>query len=174
MLILVLGGARSGKSLVAEQLADRLPQPVTYVATLASEGDDEELSRRIAAHRARRPASWRTQDAQPDLAEQLRALTGTVLLDSLGPWVATHRPDASAVSDLCAALAQRSGDTVVVSDEVGLSVHPTTAAGLAFRDELGDVNAALAGVADDTLVVIAGRVLTTTAFDAAALVVGDD
>jgi len=165
VLILVIGGARSGKSAVAEQLAGRLPHPVTYVATLSPNGNDDALARRIAAHRARRPASWQTEDAQRNLADQLRTLTGTVLLDSLGPWVAMRRPDAAAVEDLRAALETRVGDTVVVSDEVGLSVHPTTEEGLAFRDELGDANTAIAAVARHTLFVVAGRILSTTAFE---------
>ena len=173
MLILVLGGARSGKSAMAEQLANRLPQPVTYVATLAAADDDIELAGRIAAHRARRPASWLTAEAEEKLGEQLRELTGTVLLDSLGPWVALHQPADTAVAELCTALEQRAGDTVVVSDEVGLSVHPSSEAGLAFRDDLGDVNAAVAASANHTLFVVAGRVLTTTAFDPDALVAGD-
>lgn len=170
MLILVLGGARSGKSAIAEQLASRLPQPVTYVATIAAEGDDDELARRIAAHRTRRPASWCTAHAVERLGEQLRDVTGTVLLDSLGPWVAMHQPSDKAVADVCAALEERAGDTVVVSDEVGLSVHPSSAAGLTFRDDLGDVNAAVAAVAQHTLLVVAGRVLTTAAFDVDAFV----
>jgi adenosyl cobinamide kinase/adenosyl cobinamide phosphate guanylyltransferase len=172
VLILVIGGARSGKSAVAEQLVGQLPQPVTYLATLASNDIDDDLARRIAAHRSRRPVSWHTEDAQPGLAAQMRALTGTVLLDSLGPWVAMHRPDAAAVEDLRAALDTRVGDTVVVSDEVGLSVHPTTKAGLAFRDDLGDVNAAVAAAAQHTLFVVAGRILSTTAFDAAVFADG--
>lgn len=172
MLILVLGGARSGKSAVAEQLAGRLPQPVTYVATLVAADADGELARRIAAHRARRPASWQTEDAQPDLAEQLAALTGTVLLDSLGPWVAMQRPGEAAIDDLRRALEQRADDTVVVSDEVGLSVHPDTEAGLAFRDDLGHANTAVAAVAQHTLFVVAGRILTTAAFDAEAFAGG--
>ena len=170
MLILVLGGGRSGKSAIAEQLAKRLPQPVTYVATLATEGGDDELARRIAAHRARRPASWQTAQAEEKLGEQLRDLAGTVLLDSLGPWVAMHQPADNAVVELCTALEQRAGDTVVVSDEVGLSVHPSSEAGLAFRDDLGDVNAAVAAVAQHTLFVVAGRVLMTTTFDVDAFV----
>lgn len=169
MLILVLGGARSGKSAVAEQIAGHLPQPVTYLATLAAEGGDESLATRIAAHRARRPASWHTVDARADLDAQVRELPGTVLIDSLGPWVAGHRPAATAVGDLCHALVSRTGDTVVVSDEVGLSVHPTTDAGLAFRDELGDVNTAVAAVADRTLFVVAGRLVPTIAFEVDAL-----
>ncbi len=69
---------------------------------------------------------------------------------------ATTTPDADA---LCHALAHRDGPTVVVSEEVGLGVHPSTEAGRAFRDVLGDVNRAVADVADEVLLVVAGRVL---------------
>jgi adenosyl cobinamide kinase/adenosyl cobinamide phosphate guanylyltransferase len=165
VLVLVLGGARSGKSAAAERIALTLPQPVTYVATLTSDGADADVDRRIAAHRARRPTSWRTVDASRDLAAQLSSLSGTVLLDSLGPWIALNSPADECTDALTAALGERAGDTVVVSDEVGLSVHPTTAAGLAFRDCVGGINQALATVADHVLFVVAGRVLQTTALD---------
>lgn len=163
MLILVLGGARSGKSQVAEDFALRLPQPVTYMATLTHDGTDADLEARIDAHRRRRPGTWHTIDANSDIAEQLLAIEGTVLLDSLGPWVAGHGSDAEATDSLVAAVAKRRGDTVVVSDEVGMSVHPTTEAGLVFRDALGAVNTAVAQVADRTFLIVAGRVVTTAA-----------
>src|SRR5690348_14144688 len=130
------------------------------------------MARRIAAHRARRPASWHTVHADKDLAAQLRHVSGTVLLDSIGPWVAANHPDGAAVIDLCDTLKGRTADTVVVSDEVGLSVHPTTESGLAFRDDLGAVNTAVAAVAQHTLFVVAGRVITTAAVDIDALIAG--
>jgi nicotinate-nucleotide--dimethylbenzimidazole phosphoribosyltransferase len=165
MLILVLGGTRSGKSGAAESLAARLPTPVTYVATLTPNDGDPELTNRIDAHRGRRPASWATVDATADLPDQLRGLHGTVLLDSLGPWVALHEPNDATTDVLCAALSGRSGDTVVVSDEVGMSVHAPTAAGRAFQDAIGTINQRIAAVADQTVLVVAGRVLLTTPVD---------
>ena len=78
----------------------------------------------------------------------------------------------SGVAALCDALRRRPGDSVVVSDEVGLAVHPTTEAGLAFRDNLGDANAAVAAIADQTLFVVAGRVVTTAAFDPETVLTG--
>lgn len=161
MLILVLGGTRSGKSGVAEQLASRLPAPVTYVATMLANSRDADLMQRIDAHRTRRPASWATVDATDALSDQLRAMTGTVLLDSLGPWVALHEPDEAAVTELRDALTSRVGDAVVVSDEVGMSIHAPTDAGRAFQDAVGTINRRLAEVADETLLVVAGRVLQT-------------
>jgi adenosyl cobinamide kinase/adenosyl cobinamide phosphate guanylyltransferase len=159
VITLVLGGARSGKSAVAETLADRLPAPVTYVAT-GSAGDDHDMAARIAAHRLRRPPGWATVEAGADLETALEEVPdGTILIDTLGTWVAAHpdlRPD---VDGLLAALAARRGDTVIVSDEVGLGVHPSTEVGRRFRDVLGAANAAVAAVADEVLLVVAGRVL---------------
>ena len=164
MITLVLGGARSGKSSVAEGLAAAHGQPVTYVATMDTAGDVE-LEARVEAHRLRRDASWTTVDAAQDLATLLRTLPGTVLVDSLGPWVASHLGDGSAdalaaeATSLCAALRARAGDTVLVSDEVGLAVHPSTTEGRLFRDALGALNHAVSAVADRALLVVAGRAL---------------
>jgi adenosylcobinamide kinase/adenosylcobinamide-phosphate guanylyltransferase len=163
MIVLVLGGARSGKSEIAESLAARFARPeasVVYVATASSVGDPE-FEARIAEHRLRRPASWTTVEVGPggDLARELRAARGVVLVDSLGAWVAGLAGFAVEARDLCVALEQRTGDTVVVSDEVGLGVHPSSEVGRLFRDALGSVNRAVAGVADEVFLAVAGRVL---------------
>ena len=154
---LVLGGARSGKSALAERLA-AAADTVTYIATMHV-GDDAGLAERVATHRRRRPEHWRTVEADDDLIAALENAEGTVLLDSLGPWVAGHAEFAADVDGLCAALGRRAGDTIVVSDEVGLGVVPSTAAGGQFRDALGTANQAVAAVADRVLLVVAGRVL---------------
>jgi adenosyl cobinamide kinase/adenosyl cobinamide phosphate guanylyltransferase len=170
VLVLVLGGTRSGKSELAERLVARAGAPVTYVATgrrvVDTNGaavEDLDMVARIAGHRARRPAHWRTAevgDAPPDaLAEVLRSAQGAVLVDSLGTWVAGHPDFAVDVEALCRGLRERQGDTVVVSDEVGLGVHPSTETGRRFRDALGEVNRAVADVADRVLLVVAGRAL---------------
>ena len=169
MIVLVLGGARSGKSAAAEAIAAELGDPVTYLATVRDDGSDADLAARVAAHQARRPPSWTTLQAEPHLREQVTRLTGTLLLDSLGPWVAMTRPDAESLDALAQALTTRDGDTVVVSDEVGMSVHPSTALGREFRDALGSANAAVARVADSVLLVVAGRVLRTEPLDVASL-----
>ena len=82
-----------------------------------------------------------------------------ILVDSLGTWVAAHDDFAVDIEELCKALSSRDGDTVVVSEEVGLGVHPSSTVGQRFRDVLGEVNTALADIADDVVLVIAGRVL---------------
>ena len=165
MVTLVLGGARSGKSAVAEALAARAAPPVTYLATGVVTDDD--MAARIAAHQARRPPDWSTAEAGADLAGALRDLSGTVLLDALGTWVAARLDtvDEAAFDDLCLALAARPGVTVVVSDEVGLGVHPSSEIGRHFRDLLGDLNQRVAAVADEVLLVVAGRVLPLARFE---------
>lgn len=156
-LTLVLGGARSGKSAVAERLCALCPEPVTYVATLDI-GADQDLAARVAAHRARRPARWATEEPGPDLLGVLERLEGTVLLDSLGPWLAAGHQGTDPF-ELCAVLRGRSGHSVIVSEEVGLGVHPSSAAGREFRDRLGVLNQAVASVSDEVLLVVAGMVL---------------
>ncbi len=163
MITLVLGGTRSGKSETAETLALRHGTPVTYVATLDPAGDAD-LAARVARHRSRRDPAWETVVAGEDLAAVLTARAGTVLVDSLGPWVAALPgmcPDAGA---LCGALTARRGDTVLVSDEVGMGVHPSSDAGRRFRDELGALNHAVSAVADRVFLVVAGRALALPAW----------
>jgi len=154
VIALVLGGARSGKSAFAERLAGALPAPVTYVAT--GTPSDEDMAERIERHRARRPAGWRTEEVGAALVEGLDRVGGTVLVDSLGSWVAAcdMAPD---VEGLLSVLRGRAGDAVLVSEEVGLGVHPPTALGVRFRDAVGEANAAVAEVADDVRLVVAGR-----------------
>ena len=157
---LVLGGVRSGKSARAEQLvARRASGPVTYVATYLPDPTDSAMAERIAAHRHRRPAAWSTVEAGAQLATVLTDVVGPALVDSLGTWVAAHPRLDPDVDALCRALRTRQADTVLVSEEVGLGVHPETEAGRRFADELGAVNHAVADLADAVLLVVAGRVL---------------
>jgi adenosyl cobinamide kinase/adenosyl cobinamide phosphate guanylyltransferase len=157
VITLVLGGARSGKSAAAERLANRLPSPVTYVAT--AEITDADMALRVAAHRTRRPVEWTTVEAGVELPAVLERVVGSALVDSLGAWVARTESFTADTDALCSSLCARTGDTVVVSDEVGLGVHPSTEAGRRFRDALGLVNQAVAARADDVWLVVAGRVL---------------
>jgi adenosyl cobinamide kinase/adenosyl cobinamide phosphate guanylyltransferase len=161
LITLVLGGTRSGKSEVAEALAAAAPPPVTYVATGVA--TDPDMAARIAAHRDRRPAAWATVEAGASLPELLGSLDGTVLVDSLGTWVAGFPDLAPDTAGLERALRDRDrarrGDTFVVSEEVGLGVHAPTAPGRRFADSLGTLNRTVADLAGDVLLVVAGRVL---------------
>jgi len=165
VITLVIGGARSGKSEVAERLAASAAGDggaVVYIATAALDAGDADMAVRIAAHRARRPPSWRTVECGGGLVDAVAGSDpdGAMLVDSLGTWVAAASPafdvDARA---LCDALIARRADTVVVSEEVGLGVHPSSETGRRFRDALGACNRSVADVSDRVLLVVAGRVL---------------
>jgi adenosyl cobinamide kinase/adenosyl cobinamide phosphate guanylyltransferase len=158
MITLVLGGTRSGKSALAEKIATTSSHQVTYVAT--GWATDAGMEERIALHQARRPEHWATVEViASELADVLARLEGTVLVDALGTWVAAHPDFEVDVPPVVDALVRRAGDTIVVSDEVGLGVHPSTEIGQRFRDVLGLVNHAVAEVCDQVLLVVAGRVL---------------
>ena len=160
----MLGGTRSGKSGYAEHL---LParEPVRYVATARHVAGDAEWTARLDAHRARRPAAWTTvEDA--DLPALLRAGGGPLLVDDIATWLTGVLDDAGAwdrgvdvspqVDALVEAVRAAPGRVVLVSAEVGLGVVPATRAGRLFRDELGALNAALARVCDEVLLLVAG------------------
>ncbi len=161
MITLVLGGASSGKSLVAEEIAASFGNDVTYVATAVPAPGDTDHAARIEAHRKRRPEGWSTSEctAAPDLARSLRRITGVALVDSLGTWVTLQAAfDVEGqIEDLLAALAERAAPTVLVSEEVGLAVHPPTEAGRRYVDTVGTLNQWVAAVADRVLLVVAGR-----------------
>ncbi|MEM9034900.1 MAG: bifunctional adenosylcobinamide kinase/adenosylcobinamide-phosphate guanylyltransferase [Actinomycetota bacterium] len=159
MITLVLGGTRSGKSEVAERLAAEHGPAVTYLATALLDPSDADHAARIERHAARRPDGWQVQEVGGALAHHLRSTDGPVLVDSLGTWLAAHQDLDADVDALVAALVARAAPTVVVSEEVGMSVHPPTEIGRRFQDRLGSVNQAVAHVADRALLVVAGRTL---------------
>ncbi|MEU1243208.1 bifunctional adenosylcobinamide kinase/adenosylcobinamide-phosphate guanylyltransferase [Micromonospora parva] len=167
--VLVLGGIRSGKSEFAESLVTDAPV-VRYVAT-APEGDpeDTEWATRLAAHRARRPGSWTTEETTEDprrLADVLASAetNETVLVDDLGGWVTVlldpdHQPadDVATIAELAEAIRGCAARVVLVSPEVGLSLVPTTPLGRAFTDALGAANRAVADACDAVVLVVAGQ-----------------
>ena len=130
---------------------------MTYLATALVADDD--MAARVAAHQSRRPGTWCTVEASTGLQDALASIQGTVLVDSLGTWLVAHHDFEADDEGLVAALKARRGDTIVVSEEVGLGVHPETALGRLFRDRLGEVNQAVARAADRVLLVVAGRAL---------------
>ena len=161
MITLVLGGTRSGKSEVAERLAGAGGRPVTYVATARVDPADADHVARIARHRDRRPSHWSTVEcADPAaLADTLRRSPGPILVDSLGTWLTAHTDLVPATDQLVAAVTGRDGDTVLVSEEVGLAPHAPTELGRRFADQLGLLNQRVSAVADRALLVVAGRTL---------------
>ena len=115
---------------------------------------------RVERHRARRPGVWRTVQAGARAPRRCSGRsTGSVLVDSLGPWVSAAPGLEVDGEALCSALTERAGDTIVVSEEVGLSVHPSTEEGRRFRDALGTLNQVVAARADDVVLVVAGCTL---------------
>jgi adenosylcobinamide kinase / adenosylcobinamide-phosphate guanylyltransferase len=167
--VLVLGGARSGKSSYAERLLAR-KQAVDYVACGLTPGnDDPEWADRVALHRARRPDSWTTVETV-DLVAVLGRGGPPVLVDCLTTWLARVMDDcgvwaedagadaalAAAVDDLVDAWARTRRRVVAVSNEVGSGIVPATPSGRRFRDELGVLNARVAGASDRVWLVTAG------------------
>lgn len=163
---LVLGGVRSGKSALAERLLAAHPD-VTYVATGGRRAGDAEWQQRVAAHRARRPATWRTVETT-DLASCLRGCTGAVLVDCLGTWLTAQLDQhgvwegaplagvEAATDELLAVWRGLSVPVVAVSNEVGSGVVPATPAGRLFRDLLGRLNAQVAAESERVLLTVAG------------------
>ncbi|MFG2068038.1 bifunctional adenosylcobinamide kinase/adenosylcobinamide-phosphate guanylyltransferase [Micromonospora tulbaghiae] len=167
--LLVLGGIRSGKSEFAESLVADAPT-VRYVATApAGDPEDTEWATRLAAHRARRPGSWTTEEtaANPGRLVEVIAAAGpneTLLVDDLGGWVTVlldpaHQPadDTATIAELAAAVRSSTARLVLVSPEVGLSLVPTTPLGRAFTDALGATNRAVADACDAVALVVAGQ-----------------
>jgi adenosylcobinamide kinase/adenosylcobinamide-phosphate guanylyltransferase len=154
--VLVLGGARSGKSRYAESLLLAEPD-VTYVATSFPRPDDVEWQHRVEQHRKRRPASWRTVETL-DVADAIGTATPT-LVECVTLWLGAVLDDedlADHQDRLVDAVATASGPVVLVTNEVGDGVVPVSESGRRFRDELGALNARLAAVCDEVWKVTAG------------------
>ncbi|MDX3075268.1 bifunctional adenosylcobinamide kinase/adenosylcobinamide-phosphate guanylyltransferase [Streptomyces sp. MI02-7b] len=173
---LVLGGARSGKSAEAERRLSAFPE-VLYVATGGTRDEDPEWARRVALHRERRPGGWQTletcdlvpllgRDGGPALLVDCLSLWLTHAMDEVGAWSDASWADGGErelrrrVEELTAAWRATRRTVVAVSNEVGSGVVPATASGRRFRDELGRLNAMVAGESEHVLLVVAGQTLT--------------
>jgi adenosyl cobinamide kinase/adenosyl cobinamide phosphate guanylyltransferase len=162
-LLVLLGGARSGKSQLAQRLAG---ESATLIATAAAL--DEEMAERIRRHRAERPAGWTTVEETLDVGGALAAVEpgSPVVVDCLSLWTANLLEagweDAAVereAESVAVVAAERPGMTIAVSNEVGMGVVPVSALGRRYRDVLGRVNASWADAADRALLVVAGRTL---------------
>jgi adenosylcobinamide kinase / adenosylcobinamide-phosphate guanylyltransferase len=162
-LTFLVGGARSGKSSLAVELGRRHDAAVVVIAT--AEPFDDDMAQRISRHRSERP-EWPTVEVPVELADAVRAVGDhtMIVLDCLTVWVANlfaHQFDsdsrAAMYSSLAAALAERHAPTVVISNEVGLGIHPPGEMAREYRDELGRLNQAIAAIAERTLFLVAGR-----------------
>lgn len=173
--VLILGGARSGKSDLAQKLAMDMPEPVVFLAT--AEAGDHDMTRRIETHRRARPAAWRTLEAPLRVADALEvgaAGAGTVIIDCVTLWVSNamgaasplgwEQPDGAAVRGLLEAelgglhdwYRGAQASLIVVSNEVGLGIVPDNPAARAYRDLLGWANQRLAAMATEVYLVVAG------------------
>ncbi|HZG74621.1 MAG TPA: bifunctional adenosylcobinamide kinase/adenosylcobinamide-phosphate guanylyltransferase [Paenibacillus sp.] len=178
VVVLVTGGARSGKSAFAERYVERVAEEGVYVAT--AQAFDEEMDRRIGLHRSRRDEAgfvWRTVEEPLRLPECVEALDfeynvyrsghTTVLVDCLTLWLSNlmlqweAEPDAEAkclarVDELVAALRRFQGTIVLVTNEVGWGIVPATPLGRMYRDAAGRMNQKVAAVSDQVFLVTSG------------------
>jgi adenosylcobinamide kinase / adenosylcobinamide-phosphate guanylyltransferase len=171
-LTVLLGGARSGKSRLAIDLAGAAGAPVNFIAT--GEARDEEMADRIRKHRGERPDGWTTVEEPYAVTATLERVEPghTVVLDCLTLWVANaleRRDEPEHVLDAAAHAARvartREGTTIAISNEVGLGIVPATPLGRAFRDLLGSVNRVWVEASADAFFVVAGRGLRLTDVD---------
>lgn len=160
-LTLILGGARSGKSRLAEAMALSDGRPPVYIAT--AQAFDAEMGRRIAQHRLDRHPRFGLVEAPHALADAIRTAAApdkVVLVDCLTVWLGNlfHLADDidRASLDLLAALADANGPVILVSNEVGLGIVPENALARAFRDAQGRLNQAVAAAANRVVFVAAG------------------
>lgn len=163
--VLVTGGARSGKSTIAVELAQRESLPVTFVAT-ATAGDDD-MAARIEMHRAERPPDWLTIEEPLDPAGRLEHVdrSRVVVLDCLTLWVSNRMHDGSTMTMLesaaenLAALLLEFEATVVITNEVGSGIVPDNQLARSYRDTLGRVNAVFGRRFETVLLAVAGRAI---------------
>lgn len=156
--VLVLGGARSGKSRYAESLAKGSKH---YIAT--GQAFDDEMHIRIASHREQRGDTWNTHEVPLDLVDALKTVDGKgrfVLIDCLTLWISNlmheERDVLREVENLCVALAHAKAQVAIVSNEVGLGIVPKNAMAREFRDLQGFANQRMAQAVDEVVFLAAG------------------
>lgn len=159
-IILVTGGARSGKSALAERLAQSCGNRVIYIAT--TEPFDDEMQSRIDRHRARRDAGWRTVDAPLELPDMLVQTDGDAprLVDCLTMWLNNliyhNRDAADEVDRLIKVISEQQADLVMVTNEIGSGLVPQTAEARKFRDLAGELNQMVAQAASQVYLSVSG------------------
>lgn len=166
-LTLIIGGARSGKSRYAENIAQKSGLPVTYIAT--AQVYDEEFGQRVAQHQSQRPSTWKTVEEPHHLAHVLQCEAADdrcLIVDCLTLWLAQCIcPDCAPPEgvdwqlerkNLLAALPSLPGKIVLVSNEVGMGIVPLGEINRRFQDEAGRLNQAIAGISSEVLFMAAG------------------
>jgi adenosylcobinamide kinase/adenosylcobinamide-phosphate guanylyltransferase len=160
---LILGGVRSGKSRMAQQLADNSGMPVTYLAT-ALPGDDE-MSERIATHRAQRPDSWQLIEEPYQLASTLQQQAQPhrcLLVECLTLWLTNLLLDSDPQrcekerQALLETLPELPGEIILVGNETNMGVIPMGRLSRRFCDESGSLHQAIASLCDEVILTVAG------------------
>jgi len=172
---LIIGGARSGKSNYAQELALKCPQPVLFVAT--AEADDEEMRQRIEEHKKVRPSTWRTLEVTTHVGNQIRREIGemqTVIVDcvtllvnnifsryfnssmELGDAAPVEKEVIAEISELVDCISQVDASFIIVTNEVGLGIVPAISMSRLYRDLLGRANQILAQHTDEVYLMVAG------------------
>jgi adenosylcobinamide kinase/adenosylcobinamide-phosphate guanylyltransferase len=163
-ITLVLGGARSGKSRFAQELAAGSVR-VAYLAT--ARASDSEMKRKIRRHRVERPSSWETIEVESDLAKTIRYAgrkTDLLLVECMTTYVGamigikdTGRDAVEKeIEKVCDAIRETSASVIVVSNEAGSGVVPPFPSGRLFQDVLGHANQQIAAIADTVILMVAG------------------
>ena len=159
--LLVLGGARSGKSRYAQQRAEALPGELIFLAT--AQALDDEMAARIARHQKDRGDRWRTIEAPIDIADMVRAEAGTgrvLLVDCLTLWASNlifaERDHVAHARDLAKAIEHAAGPVILVANEIGLGIVPDNTLARRFRDVAGEINQIVAASVDEAIFMAAG------------------
>ena len=165
--IFILGGARSGKSHFAQELAGKLGHKVIFIAT--GEPQDEEMQARIDQHKKARPKSWRTLEIGTNIGPQLEEISGAevVIIDCLTllisnllgdnpDYLKAERKALAEIDELVAGMDKLDACFIIVSNEVGLGLVPETRLGRVYRDILGKAHQLIAQRADEVYFMVAG------------------
>ena len=159
--LLVLGGARSGKSRFAQTQAENSPGDLVYIAT--AQPLDAEMADRIARHRHDRGPRWRTVEAPQELTNAISdnsRCDNVLLIDCLTLWASNlmfaERDISAEIAALTTAISNAPGRIILVSNEVGLGVVPDNALARQFRDVAGEINQEVARIADSVVFVMSG------------------
>ena len=168
---LIIGGARSGKSSFAQQLASKLGKPVLFVATAVA--GDEEMKRRIEEHQRMRPSSWSTLEATKHVGTQIEQNLGkaqvvivdciTLLINNIFnqyddqvDTLLIEKEVADEIDELVNCINQLDTNFIIVTNEVGTGLVPANVVGRLYRDLLGKVNQTLAECASKVYLMVAG------------------
>ena len=161
-VILISGATRSGKSTWAERMYSK-EESVFYIATSSRSEDDTDWQERILRHKLRRPTSWQTIESENNLTRHLYAIppSSNILIDSLGGYVARNINTSNnywedSTNTFLEFISNYVGNIIIVSEEVGWGVSPTTKIGNLFRDRLGILSQQVQNISSESWLVVHG------------------